>query len=90
MAENFEKRGRVEVSRFKGLGEMPPAQLKETTMSKDSRRLLQVRLPRRDADGADARREVDRLVTTLMGKKPELRFGYIRDHAAEVLAELDV
>ena len=90
LAEAFNSRSKVEISRFKGLGEMPPAQLKETTMSKDSRRLLQVRLPRRDADGADARREVDRLVTTLMGKKPELRFGYIRDHAAEVLAELDV
>ena len=44
----------------------------------------------RDMTGADDRREVDRLVTTLMGKKPELRFGYIRDHAYEVLEDLDV
>ena len=64
---------------------MPPAQLKETTMNPDSRRLLQVSLPKRDMDGADDRRDVDKLVTTLMGKKPELRFNYIRDHAYEVM-----
>ena len=69
---------------------MPPAQLKETTMNRDTRRLLQVDLPMRDMSGADARREVDRLVTTLMGKKPELRCSYIRDHAYEVIEDLDV
>ena len=69
---------------------MPPAQLKETTMSKESRRLLRVELPLRDANGADERRGVDSLVNTLMGKKAELRFGYIRDHAEDVLATLDV
>jgi topoisomerase-4 subunit B len=90
LAENFEKRSRVEISRFKGLGEMPPAQLKETTMNPASRRLLRVDLPVRDAVGADLRRHTDQLVTTLMGKKAELRFGYIRDHADEVLANLDV
>ncbi|MGB1546682.1 MAG: DNA topoisomerase IV subunit B, partial [Candidatus Puniceispirillaceae bacterium] len=66
------------------------AQLKETTMNPDSRRLLQVDLPKRNMDGADDRRDVDKLVNTLMGKKPELRFGYIRDHAYEVIQELDV
>jgi len=86
----FNPRGKVEISRFKGLGEMPPAQLKETTMNRQTRRLLQVSLPFRDMNGADARRDTDRLVTTLMGKKPELRFGYIREHANQVLAELDV
>ena len=69
---------------------MPPAQLKETTMNPDSRRLLQVDLPKRNMDGADDRRDVDKLVNTLMGKKPELRFGYFRDHAYEVIQELDV
>ena len=86
----FEGRGKIEISRFKGLGEMPPGQLKETTMNPASRRLLRVDLPRRDSSGADARRGVDQLVSTLMGKKAELRFGYIRDHAEEVLADLDL
>ena len=90
LASGFDGRGKIEISRFKGLGEMPPAQLKETTMSKASRRLLQVSLPNRDHNGADERRGVDQLVNTLMGKKAELRFGYIRDHADDVLAELDI
>ena len=86
----FDGRGKIEISRFKGLGEMPPGQLKETTMNAASRRLLRVDLPRRDSSGADARRSVDQLVSTLMGKKAELRFVYIRDHADDVLADLDV
>ena len=90
LAENFDKRGKIEISRFKGLGEMPPAQLKETTMSPASRRLLRVDLPMRDSVGADLRRHTDQLVNTLMGKKAELRFRYIRDHADDVLAYLDV
>ena len=86
----FDGRGKIEISRFKGLGEMPPGQLKETTMNAATRRLLRVDLPRRDSSGADARRGVDQLVSTLMGKKAELQFGYIRDHADDVLADLDV
>ena len=69
---------------------MPPSQLKETTMGQASRRLLQVSLPLRDSVGADLRRHTDQLVNTLMGKKAELRFGYIRDHAEYALANLDV
>ena len=86
----FSARGKIETSRFKGLGEMPPAQLRETTMNPETRRLLRVELPRRDTIGSDARRGVDQLVNTLMGKKAELRFGYIRDHAEDVLADLDL
>ena len=86
----FSARSKIEISRFKGLGEMPPAQLRETTMNPETRRLLRVELPRRDTIGADARRGVDQLVNTLMGKKAELRFGYIRDHAEDVLADLDL
>ena len=86
----FDKRGKIDISRFKGLGEMPPAQLKETTMNPASRRLLKVELPQRDSIGADLRRNTDQLVNTLMGKKAELRFGYIRDHAEDALANLDV
>ena len=90
MQTAFEGSGKIEVSRFKGLGEMPPGQLKETTMNPHSRRLLHVALPLRDAVGADLRRHTDQLVNTLMGKKADLRFGYIRDHAADVMATLDV
>ena len=86
----FNQGTKVEISRFKGLGEMPPSQLKETTMNPSTRRLLRVNLPKRDLDGADKRREADRLVTTLMGKKPELRFGYIREHSVDVLSQLDI
>ena len=49
LKDTFDGRGKVEISRFKGLGEMPPSQLKETTMNPASRRLLQVSLPLRDA-----------------------------------------
>ena len=59
-------------------------------MNAKTRRLLRVDLPRRDTTGADERRDVDQLVNTLMGKKAELRFGYIRDHAEDVLADLDL
>ena len=90
IAEQFNMRGKIEISRFKGLGEMPPAQLKATTMAPKARRLLKVRLPTRDTDGADDRRRIDGLVNTLMGRKPELRFAYIRDHAADIIAELDI
>jgi topoisomerase-4 subunit B len=67
--------GKVDVGRFKGLGEMMPAQLKETTMDPGSRTLARVSIdPTRTDDIAS-------LVETLMGKKPELRFAYIQDHA---------
>ena len=72
-------RGKIEVSRFKGLGEMMPAQLKETTMSPKSRTLIRVtvNLPD-DEDGSD---DTAGLVERLMGKKPELRFQYIQENA---------
>ncbi|MDB2590854.1 DNA topoisomerase IV subunit B [bacterium] len=73
--------GKGIVSRFKGLGEMPPAQLKETTMSIKTRKLLKITIPKRDIHEADQRRTVDDLVNILMGKKPELRFKYIQDNA---------
>ena len=80
--EKFNGKGLV--SRFKGLGEMPPAQLKETTMSPKTRKLLKVTIPKRDINEADKRREVDNLVNILMGKKPELRFKYIQENAGGV------
>ena len=71
---------KVEVSRFKGLGEMMPAQLKETTMSPDTRSLLRVTLPQEYEERASVRDLVDRL----MGKNPEHRFQFIQANAATV------
>lgn len=82
----FNGRGKVEISRFKGLGEMPAAQLRETTMKPGNRTLLRVRLPDRYApeERAEERREARRtaeLVESLMGRKPELRFQFIQENA---------
>jgi topoisomerase-4 subunit B len=74
---------KVEISRFKGLGEMPAAQLKSTTMDPAHRTLLRVVI----ADGRA--RQTDQLVERLMGRKPELRLEFIQQHAPEV-EELDV
>ena len=73
--------GKGIISRFKGLGEMPPSQLKETTMSPKTRKLLKITVPKRSIEEADQRRLVDELVNILMGKKPELRFKYIQENA---------
>ncbi|MEQ8664546.1 MAG: DNA topoisomerase IV subunit B [Rhodospirillales bacterium] len=89
MASEFKGKSKVEVSRFKGLGEMPPAQLKETTMDPKKRTLLRVTIPDgNDAADTKAQREAARLVETLMGKKAEGRFAFIQEHAQFV--DLDV
>ena len=72
-----------EISRFKGLGEMMPAQLKETTMDPSKRTLARVTLPR-------AEESVEDLVETLMGRKPELRFRFIQENAEFAAEDLDV
>jgi len=77
------KKGKVEVGRFKGLGEMTPPQLKSTTMNKATRSLARVTVTE------DMRAVADQLVETLMGKKPELRFRYIQEHAPFV-GEVDL
>jgi topoisomerase IV subunit B len=72
-------RGKIEVSRFKGLGEMMPAQLKDTTMSPATRTLIRVAITLPDdEDGED---DTAGLVERLMGKRPELRFQYIQENA---------
>ena len=76
LAKEFGGQGRVEISRFKGLGEMPSAQLRETTMDAAKRTLLRVVVGR----GDDAE-DTARLVDSLMGRKPELRLAYIQEHA---------
>lgn len=72
-----------EIGRFKGLGEMMPAQLKETTMNPATRTLARVTLPR-------AEEPVEELVEKLMGRRPEARFQFIQENAEFVAAELDV
>jgi topoisomerase-4 subunit B len=70
------KNKKVEIGRFKGLGEMMPAQLKETTMDPGKRTLLKVAID--DADFEGTRDAVD----ALMGTKPEARFRFIQERAA--------
>ena len=69
-------KGKIEVSRFKGLGEMLPAQLKETTMDPKKRILLKVMIAPEDRD------ETADSVERLMGAKPEARFQFIQERAA--------
>ncbi|MBM3488531.1 MAG: DNA topoisomerase IV subunit B [Alphaproteobacteria bacterium] len=81
----FKGRGKVEISRFKGLGEMPSAQLRETTMDPARRTLLRVVV----ADGAEAggvgsRAAAADLIERLMGRKPELRLAFIQMNAERV------
>jgi topoisomerase-4 subunit B len=83
LAGEFKGRGKVEISRFKGLGEMPAAQLRETTMDASRRTLLQVAIP----DGEE--KSTARRVEDLMGRKPETRFAFIRDNAG-FIADLDI
>ena len=83
MKQAFKPGAKVEVSRFKGLGEMPPAQLKDTTMDPGKRTLLKV------VAAADERAKTNELVESLMGRRPELRFQFIQEHAGSVV-EVDV
>ena len=76
-------KGKIDVSRFKGLGEMDAKDLKETTMDVNTRKLIRVSVD------DDVPGETGDLVERLMGKKPELRFQYIQENARFV-EELDV
>ena len=83
MEKGLGGKGKIDVSRFKGLGEMDAKDLKETTMDPISRKLIRVSIDE-DEPG-----ETGDLVERLMGKKPELRFQYIQENARFV-QELDV
>lgn len=72
---------KLEISRFKGLGEMMPNQLKETTMNPKTRRLIRVDLPPKTEEGIEDTAKTKTLVSELMGKKPEFRFKFITEHA---------
>ncbi|MDR3208398.1 MAG: type IIA DNA topoisomerase subunit B [Rickettsiales bacterium] len=80
LAEKYKGR-KTEISRFKGLGEMMPGQLKETTMSPKTRRLIRVELPPKTEEGAEDAARTNKLVSELMGKKPEFRFRFITENA---------
>ncbi len=94
LAHAFNGRGKVEISRFKGLGEMPARYLKATTMDPARRTLLRVTVPPKadpaalEAPGEELARTRN-LVETLMGRRPELRFDYIQKNARFV-RDLDV
>ncbi len=82
LATDF-KGKKPEIGRFKGLGEMMPAQLKVTTMDPTTRTLARVTLPRSEE-------AVEALVETLMGRKPELRYRFIQENAEFAADDLDV
>src|SRR5690606_12970683 len=75
---------RVEVARFKGLGEMNPQQLRETTLGPESRSLIRITLP----PEFEQRAAVKELVDQLMGRNPEHRFNFIQNRAGELDRDL--
>jgi len=75
LKKEFHANAKVEVGRFKGLGEMMAAQLKETTMDRKTRTLLRVVLV------ADEQKNTEKSVERLMGTKPEARFAFIQERA---------
>jgi DNA gyrase subunit B/topoisomerase-4 subunit B len=81
LKEKGKDESKVEITRFKGLGEMMPKVLWETTLSPRSRRLLRVEI-------ADAL-QTDRIINDLMGKDPSARFDFIMEHAQDA-ADIDV
>jgi topoisomerase-4 subunit B len=83
MKTMFDASRKIDISRFKGLGEMPAAQLKETTMDYTKRQLLRVQV------NEAIKQEAQELVQNLMGKKAETRFRFIQDNAA-FAKDLDV
>ena len=92
----FKDKKKVDISRFKGLGEMPAASLKETTMSPESRTLLRVTIPDamaalgiEDSASSGSHPEVDDLVDRLMGKNADARFQFIQENA-EFVSDIDI
>ncbi|HWE77867.1 MAG TPA: DNA topoisomerase IV subunit B [Pseudolabrys sp.] len=82
LKKEFHANAKVEVSRFKGLGEMMAAQLKETTMNPGKRTLLRVKV------GAEDVKPTEKAVERLMGNKPEARFEFIQERAEFAAEEL--
>ena len=78
IASEFKAGQKIDIGRFKGLGEMMPAQLKETTMDRKKRMLLRVEVGEGDGDNS----VLAETVSALMGSKPEARFRFIQERAA--------
>jgi topoisomerase-4 subunit B len=86
----FAGRGKIDISRFKGLGEMMPAQLRETTMAPATRSLLRVIVTTPGSpDTKEEIKETETLVESLMGRKAELRFQFIQENA-KFVREVDI
>jgi len=83
LKREFAHNAKVEINRFKGLGEMNAQQLKETTMDPKRRTLLRVEI------GDGDKSEISEAVSALMGSKPEARFRFIQEHAA-FATDLDI
>ncbi|QZD88295.1 DNA topoisomerase IV subunit B [Qipengyuania psychrotolerans] len=84
LEETVFKGKKVDVGRFKGLGEMNPQQLRETTMDPESRGLIRITLPPEFEDRA----KVKELVDQLMGRNPEHRFNFIQNNAGDMDREM--
>lgn len=80
---------KVEINRFKGLGEMMPSQLKETTMDPKTRTLLKIEIPPKTEEGMEDLQNTKTLVSNLMGKNPEYRFRFIQE-GAKFTTDLDI
>ncbi|QZD95462.1 DNA topoisomerase IV subunit B [Qipengyuania gelatinilytica] len=80
LEETVFKGKKVDVGRFKGLGEMNPAQLRETTMDPETRSLVRITLPQE----FEQRAVVKELVDQLMGRNPEHRFNFIQNNAGDM------
>lgn len=77
----FKSTSKVDIGRFKGLGEMLPTQLRDTTMAVDKRTLLRVMI--------DTEKDLETFVEHLMGKNPEFRYQFIQDNA-QLVKDVDV
>jgi topoisomerase-4 subunit B len=84
MKSGFTGRGAIEVSRFKGLGEMPMRDLRDTTMDQAKRTLLRVAII------AEEKESTADTVERLMGTKPEARFAFIQERAPKSLELVDL
>lgn len=90
MAKEFKGNQKVEVSRFKGLGEMNWKHLKETTMDPASRSLLRVSLPQdQGLESTKTSLPIEVFIENLMGRKPEKRFEFIQQNA-QFVNDIDI